>query len=364
MKKIGDHAFDNCDNIVSVNIFGNVAYIGDYAFYDCDSLEEATPSFGLEYLGGLAFAYCEKLEVAYIPATVSQLGGNPYVGCSKATLEIDQDNPSFQTIDGALYDNYGATLYYYPATILTETVEFPLTVTTIAAGAFAGAQMKHVIYPARFGTIPASMFSGCDKLETIQIADGITEIGDHAFDGCVSLTTVRIPNSVTYVGNYAFANCTSLASYEIVDKTGSDYYLLGTNIFDGCISLTTGVLPNAWMITAEDADASGIKSWDSRGKNQTEPATEAQKKANIPSYMFANSGITSITVPATCDQLRTRGVFMNCENLTTVSFLAAKINQAASYIGADYFTGVPFDYSTLPFGTGDGSVKPGGGLKI
>ena len=359
VKIVGDHAFENCDNIVTITLLGNISYIGDSAFYDCDALEEATPSFGLEYLGGLAFAYCEKLTVAYIPATVSQLGGNPYVGCSNATLDLDEDNVTFTTIDGALYDSYGTTLYFYPASNLTETVVFPSTVTTIGAGAFAGAQMKHVVYPARFETIPASMFAGCDKLESITIENGIISIGDHAFDGCVSLISVVIPNSVTYVGNYAFANCTSLTSPSFEDKTGSDYYELGTHIFDGCTSLTTVVLPNAWRITVEDAKACGIDS----GDRMNPGPTVQQLEGNIPSYMFANTGIVNAVLPARVTMLCTKGVFMNCASLTSVTFGVTQLLHAENKLGADYFAGcvsLPADFKP-PYKTGG---VGGGGIII
>ena len=358
VKTVGDHAFENCDNIVTITLLGNISYIGDSAFYDCDALEEATPSFGLEYLGGLAFAYCEELTVAYIPATVTQLGGNPYVGCNNATLELDEDNITFTTIEGALYDVYGTTLYFYPATNLTETVTFPSTVTTIGAGAFAGAQMKHVIYPARFETIPASMFAGCDKLESITIEDGITSIGDNAFDGCTSLLGVSIPNSVTYVGNYAFANCTNLTAPSFVDKTGTDYYELGTHIFYGCTSLTSVVLPNAWRITVADATACNLSS----GDRLNPGPTPEQLSGNIPSYMFAYTGITTAVLPANVTMLCTKGVFMGCENLTSVTFGVTQLAHPASALGADYFTGctsLPADFKP-PYkaGTSGGTTRP------
>ena len=205
--------------------------------------------------------------------------------------------------------------------------------------------MKHVIYPARFETIPASMFAGCDKLESITIEDGITSIGDNAFDGCTSLLGVSIPNSVTYVGNYAFANCTSLTAPSFVDKTGTDYYELGTHIFYGCTSLTSVVLPNAWRITVADAKDCGMGGT----KQQPEPSTE-QLEGNIPSYMFAGTGIINAVLPERVTMLSTKGVFMNCVSLVSVELEAANLYHQHNNVNATYYTGcTSLDTSTIVY---------------
>ena len=362
LKKIGNYAFNNCDNIVNVELFGNIEYLGDYAFYDCDKLETATPSSGLMYFGGLAFAFCEKLTEAYIPDTVNELGGNPYAGCTGVTtFTLDPDN-SFYYADpetGILFDLEQTTIIYYPASITAKEAIIPDTVTSIGPGAFAGAAFESIEFAARFKTIPANAFRGCANLLTITIPDGITEIGDSAFQDCVKLNGIVIPNSVGYVGNYAFSGCTSLSDVSFTDKTGTAYYTLGTHIFDGCTSLTTMVLPNAWLITEEDAADCGIQGPGTFGRPG--PATEAELKANIPSYMFANTGITEAHLPANVTMLCTKGVFMNCASLTTVTFGATSLTHAASALGADYFTGctsLPANFKP-PYKTGGGGgFKP------
>ena len=37
---------------------------------------------------------------------------------------------------------------------------------------------------------------------SVEIPDGVEEIGDYAFNGCTSLSSVVIPSSVTEIGNY------------------------------------------------------------------------------------------------------------------------------------------------------------------
>lgn len=52
----------------------------------------------------------------------------------------------------------------------------------------------------------------CDTAASgsVEIPEGVTEIGDYAFDGCSSLTSVRIPRSVTSIGGGAFFGCDGL----------------------------------------------------------------------------------------------------------------------------------------------------------
>lgn len=51
-----------------------------------------------------------------------------------------------------------------------------------------------------------------ESIETINLPDSLTSIGDWAFSECSSLTSVTIPDSVTSIGLNAFSGCSSLTS--------------------------------------------------------------------------------------------------------------------------------------------------------
>ena len=52
-------------------------------------------------------------------------------------------------------------------------------------------------------------------IQTVNISDGVTSIGNSAFFSHESLTSVTIPDSVTSIGNSVFGGCTSLESINV-----------------------------------------------------------------------------------------------------------------------------------------------------
>ena len=53
--------------------------------------------------------------------------------------------------------------------------------------------------------IPKDTFSGCSSLNSINLPDGLTSIGDHAFSSS-GLTHIKLPQSLTSIGRFAFAH--------------------------------------------------------------------------------------------------------------------------------------------------------------
>lgn len=74
-----------------------------------------------------------------------------------------------------------------------------------------------------------------DKIKTVIIGDGITNVGRYAFLDCKNITSVKIADTVTEIKIGAFANCTSLESVIIPDAVTT----INTTSFTGCTSLKT-----------------------------------------------------------------------------------------------------------------------------
>ncbi|MGN0636091.1 MAG: leucine-rich repeat domain-containing protein, partial [Acutalibacteraceae bacterium] len=84
-------------------------------------------------------------------------------------------------------------------------------------------------------------FVNCTSLIGITIPDSVTSIREWAFDDCMSLTNILIPDSVTSIRDGAFCECTSLTDITIPNSVTS----IGEDAFWGCRSLTGVTIPNS-----------------------------------------------------------------------------------------------------------------------
>ena len=104
---------------------------------------------------------------------------NPFRECTALeAIEVDEENPSFKSINGVLFSQDGVGHYYY------------LTNEYYGTGLYC--------YPAG------------RQQEAYSIPDGVEWIGAGAFEGSRNLTTLTIPNSITHIYSGAFQNCNNL----------------------------------------------------------------------------------------------------------------------------------------------------------
>ena len=135
-----------------------------------------------------------------------------------------------------------------------ESVEIPDDVTEIGESAFIGCNIDNFSHPL------LTIENGCaikenvvlyctSQSDSIKIPDGVTEIGESAFRGCMSLSSVVIPSSVTEICESAFYDCTSLSSVVIP----SSVTVIGEYAFCGCKSLTSVEIPEGVTEIGEKA---------------------------------------------------------------------------------------------------------------
>ena len=87
--EIGNSAFCNCNNLVSVNIPDSIITIGDSAFYRCNSLTSISLSNGIKTIGDYAFYRCNNLINITIPDSVIKIGDFTFFYCtSLETISI------------------------------------------------------------------------------------------------------------------------------------------------------------------------------------------------------------------------------------------------------------------------------------
>lgn len=71
---IGDFAFSECENVVSVVLPEDLTSIGSYAFLDCDNLKRITIPQSVTVIGSGAFKSCTSLETVTLPKHIAAIG--------------------------------------------------------------------------------------------------------------------------------------------------------------------------------------------------------------------------------------------------------------------------------------------------
>ncbi len=328
--------FSGNKNLTRVKLPSSIVYIGTAAFADCPLL--GTQDNGvfdisnltkLEYFGTSAgtapgtssyslytFANDTGLKKLVFPSSVKSAGGRMFVGCS-----------NLETIEGLEDTAFPAGYGFAGAGIKSATVSAVSTYMFMDCP-----NLENV----SFGTITDfknidHMFQNCTGLKKIDLSalTGLASLGSYVFDGCSNLEEVILPTgtTLTHLGVRTFQDCTSLkrinssrdgtidlsslqglvrfsSSATTKVTTGTDCYL-----FAGCTSINEVILPTTLLQIGGYAfqNCTGLT------KINLENVTDFGR------YSFANSGLTSVTIPASASKVF-EGAFSNCVDLKDVIF--------------------------------------------
>ena len=186
----------------------DVKELPDAFAYQLKALEEVIFKGEIESIGSNAFGGCEKLESVEL-GKVKSMGNGVFINCpSLKSLKIEGDENL--VLSSNTVASWGTN---WPGAAPLETFE-------LGAGTinFNLNGKKDTLKEVKLGDgvkdIPDYFLSGCTKLETLEIGNGITKIGNHAFEQ-TNITSITIPDSVTVIGKQAFNRCTSLTEVNI-----------------------------------------------------------------------------------------------------------------------------------------------------
>ena len=201
--------------------------------------------------------------------------------------------------------NYNSPWYSYRLNI--NTVNISNGITRIGDYAFNGLGITSITIPDSVTSIGSRAFYGCKSLTSITIPNGVTSIGGSVFEDCTSLTSITIPNSVTSIGNYTFYGCTSLTSITIPDSVIS----IGWCAFYDCASLTSITIPNS--ITSI-----GLEAFDNTPWYDSKPDGIVYIGKILYRYKGDMPANTNIVIPDSVASIGYRAFYM-CTNLTSIT---------------------------------------------
>ena len=274
-----------------------------------DSIKAVVVENGVTTIGEYAFYGCSSLISITIPEGVTAIGYRAFSGCSSLKDVSITDLDAWYRIDFA---NSSATPMCNGGNLLLNgqklvSVAVPEGVTEVKAYTFYGFKdLIQVTIPESVTSIGKYAFCDCDSLTSINIPESVTTIGGSAFSGCSSLTGITIPKSVTAIGEEAFDGCTGLSSITLPEGVTT----IGAGMFFDCSSLSSITLPEG-VTAIGNAAFSGCSSLIS--------ITLPQGLTAIGDGAFYGcSNLSSITIPEGVTAIDINA-FCRCSSLKDVS---------------------------------------------
>ncbi len=125
---------------------------------------------------------------------------------------------------------------------LIISVDIENGVTNIGNWAFQnGSNMTELTIPNSVKSIGWGSFTHCTVIKSIEIPNSLEKIGYYAFQNCASLESITLPNTISVIPIGAFYHCSKLSRIEISNSVTT----IGANAFYGCTYLKSIAIPNS-----------------------------------------------------------------------------------------------------------------------
>ncbi|MCR5479774.1 MAG: leucine-rich repeat domain-containing protein [Ruminococcus sp.] len=343
--------YANRANITSVEITDSITSIGNYAFEECTGLTSVTLPDSLTSIGSYAFRHCTGLTSINIPKNVTSIGSDAFYACTGITNVYCLANPTNLTwTDGDCddfilpYPQRKTTRCHVPAAYLSgynskynkDSVGkggTDVNVTFVDDIQLCG-DSAYWSFDSETGKLTIGgtgamydytsdsnvpWYANRPNITSVEIADGITSIGNYAFEECTGLTSVTLPDSLTSIGVYAFYDCECLTSITLPDSLTS----IGDVAFYYCTGLKSVTIPDS--VTSIGVYAF----WNCTSLTSI---TIPDGVTSIGDYVFYNcTGLTSVTLPDGVTSIGQKA-FQYCTGLTSIN-----IPKNVTSIGIDAF---------------------------
>ncbi|SFC34730.1 leucine-rich repeat domain-containing protein [Ruminococcus albus] len=302
VEEIHCRAFENCTNLMTINIPSNLRYTGSYilagtkvrelvfpkgiteiccgvdldssfiipnqcffSFADMKYLRKVVLPEGLKKIGDSAFSDCTALKSIIIPNSVEEIETCAFMKCT-SLKKVTLPN-SIEEIGYGAFQKSGLTEVNIPKSLVKNggcifrNTPFEETLEKEAKGDFIIfndvllykyiGEDENVVIPDGIESICDRAFLTSPNVKTVEIPESVRYIND-AFQSSVydtsTIESLVIPDSVEEIDAYAFAECTALKKIVIPASVKE----IGEHAFDGCTSLKEVIIEGSPKI-GEDA---------------------------------------------------------------------------------------------------------------
>ena len=326
---IGDNAFRNLTALTKTNIPASINYLGDYIFRADSELTEVewAPNFtapslqdndtdGGTYIGTYVptsmFDFCSKLGdgkelTKWLPSSFTGVGCAAFRG-TKFTVDFDNWS-NLKYIGARAFEQ----MPYLESFTLTDGIRIGLRGTD--SNAFIGSGLKKLIVNTE--EVPRCFANGCTELTDITLGDTVKEIQPSAFQS-TAITTLDVPEGISNIGDCAFYACQNLNKLTFRGKV-----TLGEKVFTACGIKELDILDGAEVIctggdpfrkSGNDPAVTTINAVELKGTLKS--GKKDQTDGSLWNDIFSkNAGITTVNVCGPNLQYVRPSVFPSMETL-------------------------------------------------
>lgn len=256
---IGNSAFRGMKALKKANIPASIQHLGDYIFRADSELTEVewAPNFmahelqdndtkgtnGETHIGTYVptsmFDFCSKLGdgkelTKWLPSSFTGVGCAAFRG-TKFTVDFDNWS-NLKYIGARAFEQ----MPYLESFTLTDGIQIGLRGTD--SNAFNGSGLKKLIVNTE--KVPRSFANGCTELTDITLGSAVKKIQPFAFYS-TAITTLDVPEGISNIGDCAFYACKNLNKLTFRGKV-----TLGEKVFTACGIKELDILDGAEVICA------------------------------------------------------------------------------------------------------------------
>lgn len=329
---IGNSAFRGMKALKKANIPASIQHLGDYIFRADSELTEVewAPNFmahelqdndtkgtnGETYIGTYVptsmFDFCSKLGdgkelTKWLPSSFTGVGCAAFRG-TKFTVDFDNWS-NLKYIGARAFEQ----MPHLESFTLTDGIQIGLRGTD--SNAFNGSGLKKLIVNTE--EVPRSFANGCTELTDITLGSAVNKIQPFAFYS-TAITTLDVPEGISNIGDCAFYACQNLNKLTFRGKV-----TLGERVFTACGIKELDILDGAEVIctkgnpfrgSGNDPAVTTINAVELKGTLKS--GKKDQTDGSLWHDIFSeNNGITTVNVCGPNLQYVRPSVFPSMETL-------------------------------------------------